>query len=124
MDDGFRMTEDRRRITEDLASGIRHPSSDIRPPSSISLHRISLGGFLRALAPGGRPAAMQVGIETYLGTHRGRWVPAAELIAWLYADDPDGGPLTAINCVGVAVVRLRQRGVPIITLGQHGRRIA
>jgi len=96
---------------------------------SGELHRVSLAGFLRAIAPRGRPtgggraAAMQVGIATYLGAHRGRFVPTSELIAWLYADDPEGGPLSAINCVAVAVVRLRQRGVPIVTLGQHGRMI-
>jgi hypothetical protein len=91
-----------------------------------SLHRVSTHSFLRALAPrdsrgrGGRAASLLVGTQTYLAAHRGRVVSSAELISWIYAEEPEGGPLDAMDCLRTTMSRLRKRGVPVVTIGHRG----
>lgn len=40
-------------------------------------------------------------------------LPSVEIAARIYADRPDGGPLTANNCVTVAVVRANRKLRPL-----------
>lgn len=98
---------------------------------SGELHVVGLRAFLRSLhgtprnqSTGRRRLAYSlVGIETYLGAHRGRVVTKAELIDWLYCDDEEGGPMTADHILDVQVHHLRARGVPIETVWGVGWRI-
>lgn len=60
-----------------------------------------------------RNGSIKSGIIERLRAAAGAWVSAAELIDFLYRDDPDGGPETADNSLRVEISRLRKSGAPI-----------
>ena len=91
----------------------------------VEIHRIGLDGFLRALCPHvsrglGKPARLMVGMETFMGQHRGHIVSLGELIDWVYREDEDGGPFDAESMIRWGVMRLRERGVPIENVNGRG----
>ena len=90
---------------------------------SGALHVTSTKAFLAALRYGNGSYHMprlMLGVSTLLAVERGRVISTEQLIDWLYGDDPNGGPVFARECVAVAVLRLRARGVPIKSYGWAG----
>ena len=67
----------------------------------------------------------QAAIMWLLAARRGAIVSFPEIVDWIYADDPDGGPLDVRNCVDIAIVRLRralrEAGAPIEIHTHWGR---
>lgn len=59
--------------------------------------------IINELAPGRR---MRVLLEL-LCRNFGEWVPTERVLEVVYADDPDGGPLTAGNSIRVMCAQLR-----------------
>lgn len=47
-----------------------------------------------------------------LAAQFGRFVPGPALADAVYADDPDGGPFSAVSCVGVRTISLRKKIEP------------
>lgn len=47
-----------------------------------------------------------------LAERAGEFVPGSELLDRLYGDDPEGGPVTAVNCVCVHVSRMKKKLEP------------
>ncbi|WP_164743056.1 winged helix-turn-helix domain-containing protein [Mesorhizobium sp. Z1-4] len=43
----------------------------------------------------------------------GLFVGTAELVDYVYRDDPDGGPLDANKCIQIAITRYRQQLEPL-----------
>lgn len=83
------------------------------------LHVVRVGRFLRVLgeAPHLRPIAER--ILDALIERRGRVVSIPEMISYVWGDDPDGGPLTAGDCLSVHICAMRKLGFRIGT--EHGR---
>lgn len=52
-----------------------------------------------------------------LVTHLGNWVPHDRIVAYVYSDHADGGPLSAENVISVTMVKLPDKLIP------HGFRI-
>lgn len=95
---------------------------------SITLHRVPLLDFLLMLEgcrSGKRktpPPPVEVAVLTTL--RGGRIIPFLDLVASVYADDPEGGPPYAEDTVRLTIHRLRKAGVPIETHGWRGYRIS
>lgn len=48
-----------------------------------------------------------------MADHFGEWIPRSGLVAAVYHDDPDGGPLGATESVAVALSQLRKKLAPL-----------
>jgi len=79
------------------------------------LHVIGTPAMVMSLRPANLPKLM-VGVSTLLAVS-GRIVSMAELVDWIYGDDPDGGPDDPEQTIRDAIRRLRRLGLPIKTHG-------
>lgn len=61
------------------------------------------------------PRLLRRAIVTCLRHANGCAVSMEALIEWVYCDDPEGGPITAVDGIRHAVVTLRELGMPIKT---------
>jgi hypothetical protein len=51
-------------------------------------------------------------------------VPLDVIRECVYGGDPEGGPLYPDNCIRVAILKLRRKGIPVINHFDRGYRLA
>ncbi len=81
--------------------------------------KVSVSAFYKALAVRSRTnnhhRAVQLGVFMLLAAQPHVPASISQLTDWLWGDDPEGGPDNPRNNIRTAIMRLRQKRVPIVT---------
>lgn len=88
-------------------------------------YRVSARTFCHALFPPRRRTAyVQRAVLALLRSESPRMVPLDVIRECVYGGDPEGGPLYPDNCIRVAILKLRRKGIPVINHFDRGYRLA